>query len=39
MFSTLYDEKEIFLPFSSNFKLSANSFNLEGSKICQLGKG
>ena len=31
---------ENFLPFSSNLKLtSANSFNLEGSKICCLGKG
>ena len=29
-----------FLPFSSNMKLtSANSFNLEKSKICCLGKG
>ena len=31
---------ENFLPFSSNFKLpSANSFSLEESKICFLGKG
>ena len=31
---------EIILPFSSNLKLSsANSFNLEESKICRLGKG
>ena len=37
MFSTL---SEKFLPFSSNLKLSsANSFNLEESKICRLGKG
>ena len=29
-----------FLPFSSNLELSsANSFSLEGSKICCLGKG
>ena len=29
-----------FLPFSSNLKLlSANSFSLEESKICCLGKG
>ena len=29
-----------FLPFSSNMKLtSANSFSLEKSKICRLGKG
>ena len=29
-----------FLPFSSNLKLSsANSFSLEGSRICHLGKG
>ena len=29
-----------FLPFSSNLKLlSANSFSLEESKICHLGKG
>ena len=31
---------ENFLPFSSNLKLSsANSFSLEESKICRLGKG
>ena len=30
---------ENFLPFSSNLELSANSFNLEESKICCLGKG
>ena len=31
---------ETFLPFSSNSKLSsANSFSLEASKICCLGKG
>ena len=31
---------ENFLPFSSNLKLSAaNSFSLEGAKICRLGKG
>ena len=36
-FSTLLDN---FLPFSSNLKLlSANSFSLEESKICRLGKG
>ena len=29
-----------FLPFSSNSKLlSANSFSLEESKVCRLGKG
>ena len=29
-----------FLPFSSNLELSsANSFSLEGSKICRLGQG
>ena len=29
-----------FLPLSSHLKLSsANSLNLEGSKICRLGKG
>ena len=28
------------LPFSSNLKLlAANSFSLEGNKICRLGKG
>ena len=37
VFSTLLD---IFLPFSSNSKLSsANSLSLEESKICYLGKG
>ena len=37
VFSTLLDN---FLPFSSNLKLSsANSFSLEESKICHLGKG
>ena len=37
LFST---QLENFLPFSSNLKLSAaNSFNLEESKICPLGKG
>ena len=31
---------ESFLPFSTNLKLSsANSFSLEASKICRLGKG
>ena len=31
---------EDFLPFLSNLKLSsANSFSLEESKICRLGKG
>ena len=31
---------EHFLPFLSNLKLlSANSFNLEGYKICRMGKG
>ena len=31
---------ENFLPFSSNLKLtSANSFTLEESKVCHLGKG
>ena len=36
-FSTRLDS---FLPFSSNLKLSsANSFSLEESKICRLGKG
>ena len=34
-----YTHWENFLPFSSNLKLSsANSFNLEESKICRLGK-
>ena len=37
VFSTLLEN---FLPFSSNLKLSsANSFSLEESKICGLGKG
>ena len=37
VFSTLLEN---FLPFSSNLKLSsANSFNLEESKICRLEKG
>ena len=37
VFSTHLDN---FLPFSSNLKLSsANSFSLEESKICRLGKG
>ena len=30
---------ENFQPFSSNLKLSANSFSLEESKICCFGKG
>ena len=37
VFSTLSERSR---PFSSNLKLSsANSFSLEGSKICRLGKG
>ena len=37
VFSTLLEK---FLPFSSNLKLSsANTFSLERSKICCLGKG
>ena len=37
MFSTLLEN---FLPFSSNLKLlSANSFSVEESRICRLGKG
>ena len=37
MFSTRLDN---FLQFSSNLELSsANSFSLEGSKFCRLGKG
>ena len=37
VFSTCLDN---FLPFSSNLKLSsANSFSLEESNICRLGKG
>ena len=37
MFSTYLEN---FLPFSSNWKLSfANSFSLEASKTCCLGKG
>ena len=37
VFST---HSENFLPFSSNLKLlSANSFSVEESKICRLGKG
>ena len=36
-FPTLLDNS---MPFSSNLKLSsANSFTLEESKICRLGKG
>ena len=39
-FSQCFYLLENFLPFSSNSKLSsANSFNLEESKICHLGKG
>ena len=30
---------ENFLPFSANLKLSANSFSLDNTKICRLGKG
>ena len=30
---------ENFMPFSLNLKLSANSFCLEESKICRMGKG
>ena len=37
MFSTCLDK---FMPFSSNLKLSsADSFSIEESKICRLGKG
>ena len=36
VFSTLSDN---FSPLSPKLKLSANSFNLEASKICRLGKG
>ena len=37
VFSTHFEK---FLPFSSNLKLlSANSFSLEESKFCRLGKG
>ena len=36
VFSTCFDN---FLPFSSKVKLSANSFSLEGSKICRLVMG
>ena len=40
LFSTMFSTcLENFLPFSSNLKLScANSFSLEASKICCLGK-
>ena len=40
-FSTVFSTHlESFLPFLSNLKLScANSFSLEVSKICHLGKG
>ena len=38
--SVFYPFGELFLPFSSNLKLSsAKSFSLEESKMCSLGKG
>ena len=41
LFSTVSSTRlESFLPFSSNLKLSsANTFSLEASKNCRLGKG
>ena len=40
LFSVFSNHLENFMPFSSNPKLSsANSFSLEKSKICRLGKG
>ena len=37
---SIFPPLENFLPFSFNLKLSsANSFSLEESKICRLGKG
>ena len=40
LFPVFYTILENFLPFSSNLKVpSANSFGLEESKICRLGKG
>ena len=40
LFPVFSTHLENFLPFSSNLNLlSADSFNLEESKICHLGKG